>query len=86
MLRKMEKSGQRKGRGGDQKSKSHRATLKLDDMNLTRSESSRWQQIAAASLIEIPAHFHPNPPPTAQDALRRAPRTRPDPKHLAESG
>ena len=32
--------------GGDRKSKLHDATLKLDDLGINRTQSSRWQSIA----------------------------------------
>ena len=43
--------GQKKGeiekRGGDKKSKSHDVTLKLDEMGVSRMQSSRWQKSAS---------------------------------------
>lgn len=33
-------------RGGDRKSKAQRATLKLEDLGVTRDQSTRWQRIA----------------------------------------
>lgn len=41
LLRKM------KLRGGDRKSKARRASLKLEDLGITRDQSKRWQRIAA---------------------------------------
>lgn len=47
MLRETAKKGERATRGGDRKSKSCDATLKLDKLNITRDQSSRWQKLAA---------------------------------------
>ena len=47
MLRESAEAGEREGRGGDRKSKSQRATLKIGDLGITKSDSSRWQQMAA---------------------------------------
>lgn len=43
----MRKNGARAGHGGDRRSKSNDTTLKtLDELGITRDESSRWQQLA----------------------------------------
>jgi ParB family chromosome partitioning protein len=48
LLREMAETGQRESKGGDRKSKSQPATLmQLDDLGLNRSQSSRWQKLAA---------------------------------------
>lgn len=47
ILREMKENGWRDaGHGGDRKSRYSDATVTLDDLGLTKSESSRWQQIA----------------------------------------
>jgi hypothetical protein len=43
ILQAMGETGERQGRGGDQKSKSHGATLKLPELGFTKSRSARWQ-------------------------------------------
>lgn len=44
-------------RGGDRRSKSHDGTLKLSDLEISRSESSRWQQIAAVPGRDFEKHI-----------------------------
>jgi DNA modification methylase len=53
VLIEMKKRGERIGQGGDKKSKSHDDTLILDDLGITKGESSRWQQMAQVSETEI---------------------------------
>jgi hypothetical protein len=40
-------------RGGDRKSKRHDASLKLNDLGISRDQSKRWQHIASISEIEF---------------------------------
>ena len=40
-------------RGGDRKSKRHAASLKLDDLGISRDQSKRWQHIASVSDAEF---------------------------------
>jgi hypothetical protein len=49
LLREMEERGERETKGGDRKSKSHAATLipRLSDLGINKSQSSRWQKLAA---------------------------------------
>jgi N6-adenosine-specific RNA methylase IME4 len=54
LLIEMAERGERETKGGDRKSKSHRAILipKLTDFGITLSESSRWQRLANLSSAE----------------------------------
>jgi hypothetical protein len=52
MLAEMANKGQREKQGGDRKSKSQLATLKLEDLRITKTQSSRWQKLAALSEDE----------------------------------
>jgi hypothetical protein len=47
LLADMAGGGERRAQGGDQKSKSHDATLKLADIGVTKTQSSRWQRVGA---------------------------------------
>ncbi len=54
ILIKMKDSGERESRGGDKKSKSQPTTMKLDDLKITKDQSSRWQQIASIPEVDRP--------------------------------
>jgi hypothetical protein len=42
----MEVKGERRGQGGDQKSKTHDEPLILSDLRVERNQATRWQVIA----------------------------------------
>jgi hypothetical protein len=54
----MAERGERdKGKGGDRKSQSQAATVKLESLGLDKHESSRFQQIAAVPQKQFDAHL-----------------------------
>lgn len=66
MLAQMEKSGERTGHGGDRKSNSGAASLKLSDLGISYDQSSKWQQLAAVPQKDFEAALAgPDKPSTA---------------------
>lgn len=47
LLRDMEERGERRGRGGNQKSNSHDESLTLAELGVSENQSARWQKLAA---------------------------------------
>ena len=53
LLREMVLNGERERAGGDRKTKSQGAILKLSDLGVTATQSSRWQQLALLGQEEF---------------------------------
>jgi hypothetical protein len=69
LLAEMKKRGEREKQGGDRKSKSPSVTLKLPDLGITKTQSSRWQRLAGrmdgkllALVVWSPPRRSPNSP------------------------
>jgi len=56
VLAAMKANGERKAPGGDQKTKSQPAILKIGDLGITATQSSRWQQLAKMPVDSFEAH------------------------------
>jgi hypothetical protein len=86
LLRAMEERGERETKGGDRKSKSHAATLipRLSDLGINKSQSSRWQKLAAIdddAFEDVVDRARQG----ASAALDRAQQRRPKPKSKPKS-
>jgi hypothetical protein len=85
LLREMAEKGERDtGSGGDRKSQSQPATVKLSDLGLTKSQSSRWQKLAALSPAEQ-EELIALAKTRAASVVDRAGRTRAKPKTADEN-
>jgi len=88
LLREMKQNGTRHGRGGNQKSKSGSATLKLPDIGISKDQSSQWQKLAEIPEQEFENEISkPGPKPTTEGLLvsrhmRDHPMPQMDPKAL----
>ncbi len=70
LLRDMKQNGQRHKQGGDRKSKSGSATLKVAELGVTRDQSSKWQQLAAIPAEEFEAELSkPGPAPSTEGLI-----------------
>lgn len=66
LLREMAGRGERAGQGGDRKSKSPDATLKLADLGISKQQSSDWQKLAKLPEGDFEARLKgPEKPTTA---------------------
>jgi N6-adenosine-specific RNA methylase IME4 len=67
LLRLMAENGERETRGGDRRAKSQDETLRLGDLGVTKTQSSRWQHLALLDQEEFEAR--------AENAKREAVRS-----------
>jgi hypothetical protein len=88
LLKDMAKAGERDvGKGGDRKSQSHAATVKLNDLDINKSQSSRWQKLADVpedDFEELVAHAKQKAC-SAVDHAQQA-KSKPKPKRPKRSG
>ncbi len=55
LLQEMAARGEREGQGGDRRSNSHEASLKLADLGITWDQSSRWQRLTKVTVEQLAA-------------------------------
>jgi hypothetical protein len=80
LLAEMAERGERdQGSGGDRKSQSHAATVKLSDLGINKSQSSRWQKLADKSDDDFEELIE-NAKQRATAAVDREPKPKPKPK------